>query len=224
MAKTASSTKRALIGKANSTIVIATAVAAFVVVFCAIASKTLISQASYQNRVISTKKKALATLESDLNARDSLVAAYKTFVGTPQNILGGNPDGSGDQDGDNAKIILDALPSKYDFPALTTSLEKLITSQGLSIDSIAGTDDEVSQSATLASGAPAPVAMPFQIQVNGSYESVKSLISIFERSIRPIQVQKIELTGSEGSMSAVIEAQTFYQPEKTLNIKSEVVK
>ncbi|HEX9153250.1 MAG TPA: type 4a pilus biogenesis protein PilO [Candidatus Saccharimonadales bacterium] len=224
MAKTASSTKRALIGKANSTIVIATAVAAFVVVFCAIASKTLISQASYQNRVISTKKKALATLESDLNARDSLVAAYKTFVGTPQNILGGNPDGSGDQDGDNAKIILDALPSKYDFPALTTSLEKLITSQGLSIDSIAGTDDEVSQSATLASGAPAPVAMPFQIQVNGSYESVKSLISVFERSIRPIQVQKIELTGSEGSMSAVIEAQTFYQPEKTLNIKSEVVK
>jgi hypothetical protein len=224
MAKTASSTKRALIGKANSTIVIATAVAAFVVVFCAIASKTLISQASYQNRVISTKKKALATLESDLNARDSLVAAYKTFVGTPQNILGGNPDGTGDQDGDNAKIVLDALPSKYDFPALTTSLEKLITSQGLSIDSIAGTDDEVSQSATLASGAPAPVAMPFQIQVNGSYESVKSLISVFERSIRPIQVQKIELTGSEGSMSAVIEAQTFYQPEKTLNIKSEVVK
>lgn len=224
MAKTASSTKRALIGKANSTIVIATAVAAFVVVFCAIASKTLISQASYQNRVITTKKKALATLESDLNARDSLVAAYKTFVGTPQNILGGNPDGSGDQDGDNAKIILDALPSKYDFPALTTSLEKLITSQGLSIDSIAGTDDEVSQSATLASGAPAPVAMPFQIQVNGSYGSVKSLIGVFERSIRPIQVQKIELTGSEGSMSAVIEAQTFYQPEKTLNIKSEVVK
>ncbi|HET8671710.1 MAG TPA: type 4a pilus biogenesis protein PilO [Candidatus Saccharimonadales bacterium] len=224
MAKTASFTKRALISKANSTIVVATAVAAFLVVFCGVASKTLLSQASYQNRVITTKKKALSTLQSDLNARDSLVASYKTFVDTPQNVLGGNPEGTGDQDGDNAKIVLDALPSKYDFPALTTSLEKLITSQGLAIISITGVDEEVTQAANLVTGEPQPIAMPFQVQVNGSYESIKSLINVFERSIRPIQVQKIEINGSEGSMTATIDAQTFYQPEKILNIRNEVVR
>jgi hypothetical protein len=225
MAKTASFTKRALIGKANSTIVIATAVAAFLVVFCGVASKTLISQASYQNRVIAAKKKAFATLQSDLNARDSLVASYRTFVDTPQNVLGGNPEGTGDQDGDNAKIILDSLPSKYDFPALTTSLEKLIESQGLDIVSINGVDEEITQAANQATGDdPQPIPMPIQVQVTGSYESIKSLINVFERSIRPIQVQKVEINGSEGSMTATIDAQTFYQPEKTLNIKSEVVR
>lgn len=224
MPKTASFTKRALISKANSTIVISTAVAAFLFIFCAVASKTLISQASYQNRVISSKKKALATLKSDLSARNSLVSSYKSFVGTPQNVLGGNPDGSGDKDGDNAKIVLDALPSKYDFPALATSLEKLVQNQGLTVLGISGTDEEVTQAANQTSATPQPIAMPFQVQVSGSYDSIRALVNDFERSIRPFQIQKVELSGAEGSMTATIDAQTFYQPEKGLNIKTEVVK
>lgn len=204
--------------------VIATGIAAFVVVFAAVASKTLISQASYQNRVISAKKEALAILEADLDARDTLVASYRTFVATPQNVLGGNPEGSGDQDGDNAKITLDALPSKYDFPALATSLEKLISSQGLQIMGISGTDEEITQAANQTEGKPQPIAMPFQVQVGGSYESIQSLVDVFRRSIRPFQIQKIEISGDEGSMTATIDAKTFYQPEKSLNIRSEVVR
>jgi hypothetical protein len=122
MAKTGSFTKRALISKANSTMVIATGIAAFVFVFSAVASKALFSQASYQNRVITQKKKALSTLNGDISAVSTLKSSYKSFIGTPRNVLGGNPTGTGDQDGDNAKIVLDALPSKYDFPALATSV------------------------------------------------------------------------------------------------------
>lgn len=225
MAKTVSFTKRALISKANSTIVAATAVAAFVVVFSAVASKTLFSQAAYQQRVIAQKQKALTTLKSDISAVDNLKTSYKSFVDTPRNVLGGNPAGTGDQDGDNAKIILDALPSKYDFPALTTSLEKLITAQGLQIQGITGTDDEVKQSANQASATPQPFAMPFQVRVSGSYDSIKNLLSVFERSIRPIQVKKVEVDSAAqgGTMTAIIDAQTFYQPEKSLKIRTEVV-
>jgi hypothetical protein len=223
MAKTASFTKRSLITKANSRMVWATGIAAFVVIFSAVASKALISQAGYQNKVISAKKEAFATLESDLNARDSLVSSYRAFIGTPQNVLSGNPDGSGPQDGDNAKIILDALPSRYDFPALATSLEKLIVGQGLTIVSITGTDDEVAQAANQVSATPAPVPMPFTVQVSGSYDAIQSLVDTFGRSIRPIQVTKLQVTGGDGSMTAIIDAKTFYQPEKSLNIKSEVV-
>ena len=224
MARTASFTKRTLITKANSTMVIATAAAAFIVVFTLVASKGLIGQASYQNRVISAKKKALVQLKSDLNARDSLVSSYEAFVGTSQNVLGANPDGTGDQDGDNTKIVLDALPSKYDFPALTTSLEKLITGQGLQIVSITGTDQEVTEHSNQTSSSPAPVIMPFQIQVSGPYQSAQNLVSVFERSIRPFQIQSIELSGDQGNMTVNISAQTFYQPEKSLKIKNEVVK
>ncbi|HEY5667855.1 MAG TPA: type 4a pilus biogenesis protein PilO [Candidatus Saccharimonadales bacterium] len=224
MPKTASFTKRALISKANSTIVIATGVAAFLVVFCAVASKTLIGQAMYQNRVIAAKKQALSTLKGDLSARDSLVASYKSFIGTPQNILGGNPAGTAANDGDNAKIVLDALPSKYDFPALATSLEKLVANEGLTVMGISGTDKEITQAANQSSANPLAVAMPFQLQVSGSYQSIKGLVSDLERSIRPFQVLKVGLSGQEGSMTATIQAQTYYQPEKGLNIKTEVVK
>ncbi|HET7641376.1 MAG TPA: hypothetical protein VFK47_21885, partial [Ktedonobacteraceae bacterium] len=165
MARTLSATKRSLITDANSKIVIATAVAAFLVVFSLVACKALWSQANYQNRVISAKKKALSQLQSDLNARDSLVASYRSFVGNSTNVLGGNPNGTGDQDGDNAKIVLDALPSKYDFPALTTSLEKMITGQKLTINNITGIDQEVTQQAKQSSATPAPITMPFQIAV-----------------------------------------------------------
>ena len=226
MAKTGSFTKRALISKANSTMVMATGIAAFVFVFSGVASKALFSQATYQNKIIAQKKKALSTLKSDINAVDSLKESYRAFVDTPRNVLGGNPQGTGDQDGDNAKIVLDALPSKYDFPALTTSLEKLITAQGLEIQSISGTDDELQQQGNQSSATPQPIAVPFQVRVAGPYEGIKGLLNVFERSIRPIQIQKIEVDSAAqgGTMVAVIDAQTFYQPEKSLNIRTEVVR
>jgi hypothetical protein len=226
MAKTGSFTKRALISKANSTMVLATGIAAFVFIFSAVASKALFSQAAYQNKVISQKRKALSTLKSDIGAVDTLKASYKSFVETPRNVLGGNPTGTGDQDGDNAKIVLDALPSKYDFPALTASLEKLITSQGLEIQAINGTDQEADQATKQSSPTPAPIEVPFQVRVSGSSESVKNLLDVFERSIRPVQVQKVEIDSAAqgGNVVAIIDAQTFYQPEKSLKIKTEVVK
>jgi hypothetical protein len=227
MAKTASFTKRALISKANSTMVIATAVAAFIFIFSMVASKALFSQASYQNKVIDQKKKALATLKGNVSAVGSLKESYRSFVETPRNVLGGNPGGTGAQDGDNAKIVLDALPSKYDFPALATSLEKLITAQGLEIQAISGTDDEVQQSTGSASGtSPVPVPIPFQVRVSGSFDAIKNLIDNFERSIRPIQIKKIDMSAEANgnNLTALIDAQTFYQPEKSLTIRTEVVK
>lgn len=65
--------------------------------------------------------------------------------------------------------------------------------------------------------------MPFQIQVTGAYTSIQALVDVLQRSIRPFQIQTLELSGDESSMSATITAQTFYQPEKSLEIKQEVV-
>lgn len=223
MAKMQLSTKRALIDKTNSKIVAYTAVAAFMVVFTLVASKTLISQAMYQNRVISAKKTAVSQLKTDIQQTSSLVTAYKAFVDTPQNVLGGNPSGSGPKDGDNAQVVLDALPSAYDFPAMATSLEKLLTSQNVQIQSITGTDDEVAQSGNQSSGSPAPVAMPFQISVTGNYQAIQHLVEAFNASIRPFQIQTMQLSGNESNMTLTMSAQTFYQPQKVFNVSTKVV-
>ncbi len=220
----APSAKRLMIDQANARIVAYVSIAAFIVVFSLVATKTLVSQASYQNRVIGKKRTAVTQLKSDIAATSQLKTAYDAFTGTSQNVLGGSPAGSGPQDGSNAKIVLDALPSSYDFPGLTTSLEALLSGQGVTITSIAGTDDEVAQSTNQSSTTPQPVPIPFSISVQGDYTGIQNVIKAFENSIRPIQVQTLNLTGSQNKLTLTVTAQTYYQPAKSLNIKKVVVK
>ncbi|MBI1856808.1 hypothetical protein HY003_00730 [Candidatus Saccharibacteria bacterium] len=224
MVKLAFSTKRLQIDKANSAVVIATAVAVFIAVFSLFASKALLSKRSYQGRVIDGKEKAVKQLKDNLVARDGLVSAYKQFVEAPTNILGGNPNGTGEKDGDNARLILDALPSKYDYPALASSLEKILTDKSFVFKSITGSDDEIVQQKNPSSPEPEVVDMPFEITVGSTYNAAPSLILLFENSIRPFQIQKLSLSGTNADLATVIKAKTFYLPEKNLNIGTKVVK
>jgi hypothetical protein len=213
------------IGKANAQMVAAIAIASFVTVFCLVASQSLWSTQRYQSRVIAAKEKANTQLKANEKAVDSLVASYKSFVTTGNNVLGGSINGTGDNDGDNAKIVLDALPSKYDFPALTSSLEKIFKDQNLNVTSITGTDDEVAQSATASSASPATVTMPFSFTIsNASYSSVQNLISILQRSIRPISIDSLTLAGGANDMQFTVNAHTYYQPGKDLSITKQVVR
>lgn len=223
MARTTTLTKRVLIDKANRNTVLVTSLAAFVLIFALIAGRAMVSQISYQQRVIDAKKEALATAQQDLQALDSLEASYREFVAADPNVLSGSVSGKGELDGDNARIVLDALPSRYDFPALTTSLEEIITGESMQILGISGTDQEAEQ-VDQGTPNPAPAPMPFQVQASGSYRTVQDLVSAFQRSIRPFKIQTLEISGGESSMNVSINASTFYQPEKTLSITEEVVK
>lgn len=223
MAKNPVSTskKRILIDKNNATMVIIISIMAFVTVFSLVASNAILSQRSYQAKVIDEKKKALKQLKTNNEAATKLIAAYKVFVSPSENIIGGSSTGTGERDGDNAKIVLNALPSKYDFPALATSLENILIKQNLNIEGITGIDDEVAQSGTKTVE---PVEMPFQISVKGTYDGAQALSDIFQRSIRPIVINKISLEGEDSSLNIVIAAKTYYQPEKVINITTKVVK
>ncbi len=217
------STKRLQINKANTMMVAVLAVASFVTVFSMIASKALLSQRAYQAKVIAQKRETLNTLKANNQAVTTLVTSYQAFVQTSENVIGGSPDGKGDKDGDNAKIILDALPSKYDFPALVTSLQKVLSGSGLGNINITGTDDEVNQSSQTDSGTPQPVVMPFTASVTGNYKSLQNLLTVLERSIRPIQIQAIKLSGSDNDLVMEITAQTYYQPGKALTLGSKEI-
>jgi hypothetical protein len=223
MAKIELSSKRLQISKTNLYIVTVVSIACFVSIFALTASKTLLSQRSYQAKVISQKVTAKKQLQANLEARDKLVSQYKLFVGSSTNAIGGVTNGNGDRDGDNAKIILDALPSKYDYPALATSLEKILSSSSLTITDISGTDDELNQSAG-SSSAPTPVDMPFTISFDGTPDNANNFFGVLQRSIRPIKIQQVTITGNDAKLSTNIVAKTYYQPEKSLSIKSEVVR
>jgi hypothetical protein len=216
--------KRVQIDKSQAAIVGVIAGAVFVTVFSLIASRALFNQANYQRKVIASKEKARDNIEGNVDKVEDLVKAYKEFTSTQTNMLDGNPNGTGEKDGDNARLILDALPSKYDFPAVTSSIEKIVQDRKLKLSEITGVDDEVVQVKVGQSDNPQPVDIPVQFKVKGGIKSVRDLIGTLERSIRPFNTQKLTIEGGGGSMTVTIETKTYYQPEKLLRSRTEDVK
>ncbi len=215
--------KRLQISKANTVMVATIAGAAFITVFSLVAARALWSTRGYQQRVINEKEATVAQLEANIAAVDDLVVSYKTFVEAPKNMMGGSSTGSGPRDGDNAKITLDSLPSKYDFPALATSLQKILEDRNYKVDNISGIDDEIAQSTEVASSAQ-PVEMLFEMGGTNDFSAASGLLTTLERSIRPITVLKVGLSGEDGNLSVAISAKSYYQPEKPLNVNKKVVK
>jgi uncharacterized protein YpmS len=225
MADTQIMTKRMAINKANAQMVIIVGVAAFVTVFCLVAAKAVWSQNSYQARVTTAKETANKQLKSNISAYDNLTTSYESFVSTPNNVIGGLSNGNGSNDGDNAKVVLDALPPSYDFPALTSTLEKILDNGNFKASSITGTDDQLNQENNTSSSDPQPVSMPFTFSVsNTSYGSVGQLINTLQHSIRPIQIDTLDLSGGSSQMTVSVTAHTYYQPSKSLSITTKVVK
>lgn len=219
------STKRVAISRANAQMVAVLSVAAFVTVFCLYAATAVWSQNSYQARVVTAKTKAKHQLEDNLDAYSKLASAYNAFNKAPTNVIGGTPTGTGDNDGSNAKIILDALPSTYDFPALTSSIEKIVSKDNLKITNITGVDDQINQQSVTAQSNPTALSIPFTLTVSGTnYDGIKKLVSSLQQSIRPIQVDKITVTGGANNMSVTVDAHTYFQPAKDVNVTKQVVK
>ena len=123
----------------------------------------------------------------------------------------------------NSKLVLDALPSKYDFPALATSLEKVLTDGGYAITGLTGTDNEATVSQDR-SNEPVPVDMPFSLGVIGPYDLVKNVVNDLERSIRPITVDLLEVTGTSTETRVSIQARTYYQPGRSIYYNTKEVK
>jgi hypothetical protein len=219
--------------RANAKAVIIVGIAAFVSVFCLMASHAVFSQNSYQRRLTVAEEATLSQLKTDSDNFKKLKAQYDVFVKKSTNIIGGsssvqvqNPVSGGDEsrDGNNKDIVLDALPSKYDFPAVATSMEKILTAQNLTIAGLSGTDEQLSQQSVGCSANPQPVAMPFSFQITGAkYDQVQTLIKTLQSSIRPIQIDTLELTGSAQSMQLTVNAHTYFQPCTKLNITTQVV-
>lgn len=207
------SVKHIQIDKAHLQMVIVISVATVVFVFSAFAVQALFKQISYQNKVIGLRSKANKTLTSNVAAAQALETSYNAFNDSSESVLGNNTK--------NAKIVLNALPSKYDFPAVVSSVSYLAKISGVGLSDISGNDEELT--AEQQSANPQVVEIPFSVTVAGSYASVQKFIENVQKSIRPFEVLTTDFRGSDATMSATISMKTFYQPEKQLQLQEEVV-
>lgn len=225
MAKLENTTKRVAISKANAQMVIVLSIGAFITVFCLFAAKAVWSQNSYQARVIDAKQQTYDQLKKNIDAYNKLARAYRAFNAASTNVIGGTPGGTGDNDGSNSKIILDALPSSYDFPALTSSIEKIVLKSNLKVSSITGTDDQVNQESNTKAVNPEPVEIPFSLTVsNANYAGIQKLIDSFHKSIRPMQIDKMIVSGGGDDINVTIDGHTYFMPGKEVSVTKKVIK
>lgn len=214
--------------KAQSTILGIVVGAIIVTVFCLTSVKVLVGQALYQQRVINARNASVKQLNEDISDAGKLSTQYNSvFLGSDgENIIGGksvSSDGAVPPDGDNGKIVLDALPTTYDFPALLTSLSKVMSADGIGSQSIGGTDQATSVDSSPTYN-PQPAAINLTVSGSTTYNGSKQLLNDLERSIRPFDVTHLTLSGNESNLTISMDLTTYYQPAKTLSIPSKEIK
>lgn len=219
--------KRFKIGKSESRLVAIVTVAVVITIFSLVSAKTLLSQATYNKRVLNARRDALKQLNANIEAANTLANQYQIFqTGNSTNIIGGKNSTDPNlqpPDGDNARLVLDALPSKYDFPALISSIAKILNNNGMNNQVIDGKDE----SGTIKNDSAAnPQTATITLTVNGAsnYKAVVALVRDFERSTRPFDITKMDIKGSESNMAVSLTMNTYFQPALTLDITTKEIR
>ena len=102
-------------------------------------------------------------------------------------------------------------------------MDKLLKSNGFTLTSITGTDQEASESENSGGVDPEAVEIPFMLESTVNANDGTKFLELFEKSIRPIVVNKVTLASRAGNVKVTLDAKTFYQPEKKMNITEETV-
>ena len=173
--------KRVQIDKAKSNMLFVVTVSTIVAMFCLASAKSLINQATYQRKVLHERRVAISQLEKNLTTAGNLASQYKIFNSPSTNLIGGKSTADPNAqppDGDNARIVLNALPSIYDFPALISSVTKILNGQNIAIPSIGGADASASIDNAPTTN-PQPQTIALTIGGSSNINGVQRLIADF---------------------------------------------
>lgn len=207
-------TKQLRIKKSSSAVFITIAIASVLVSISLVFLNILNTQRTFNDRVQGEKEQVVASLESNVRNINTLADSF--------NQLESQGDLISDQNKSNSSVILDALPSKYDFPAVATAVQNLAAVSGVTLDDFSGSDEELQ--AVGASVDPLPIDIDFSVSVAGSYEKVNTFMENIEKSIRPINVGNIRIDSvGSNEVRAQFQMTTYYQPTVDLTITTRTI-
>ena len=219
--------KRQQIDSSKRTMFIFVAVAAFVSGIALVVSFFLVQQIWFQGRVISQKQATVNTINANLKAVDGLKDNIR--------LLDTNEALSSVKSSDDSsavQAVLDALPTEPNADALGASLQVMFVGaiDGLTIESLSVTDpsDEGTLAASGSDSEPESndpnLGIGFSMSVSGSAEQLKALLARFERSIRVIKIDSLNVEASKDSLKMDIQGRAYYQPAYDVKIDKKVIK
>ena len=193
--------RRDQVKKASSTVFIAVAAASVIVMFSLISIRFLWERKSYNDRVVTAKTKARNDIQTNLASLEKLSEQYPQLDSSAST---------------NSKTILHALPPVYDYAALASSIDSLASMSGVQSSTSIGED--TSASALTSAPLSQPVEIPLSMNVSGSYDAIKKYVSNLENSIRPIRVVSVTYSGTNSALQLTVQAVTYYQPARSLDV------
>ena len=214
--------KRQAIDKANQTMFLWVAAAAIALSIFVVTIQFMYVQMDFNNRVLAKERETDSTLTKNIENANKLKSAFNILNSSDENV--------------NSEKVLSALPVDRNSSAFGAAIQNTIAPasavqiQSLSFgdsETIVGADsDTTSSSSSATSEATAGNTQPLQVSivVSGSYANIASFIANLEKVTRPISIDSIDLSGSGDSMTLNLQMTTFYQPKKTVDITTKVIK
>lgn len=218
--------KRQQIAGTRKEVLMWVAIASAVVVICLVVGMNIFQRIQYQMKVNAEISKTAKTMETNVKAVDGLI---KNVNDLRANRLLTAPGLKAD-DSTVFQVVIDALPTENDSVSLSSSLQnKILNRSGVTIEQISvdgesssssNDDDEVTTSSV-----EFPVAQPinFRISIVGTYESIKQTLADIERTIRPIIINSLEISGTDDRLTATIQATTYYSSNVNFQVGEKEV-
>lgn len=214
--------KRQQIASANKMIFVWVIVASVAIAFCGVTMQFLVRQAIFNQKIIGAKLETQGTLSKNLENVNKLKQNVDALeADTRLASVKANP---GDT---NLKVVLDALPTADDRTALGASLQQVILPKsGVNVSdltTVTASDDTTGDVAGAVTDSKTPTSS-FNFAATGSYDSVKTMLGDLERTIRPINVQKLALQSSDGQVKATVDGVSYYSPQLTVKLGKKTLK
>ena len=217
--------KRQQIAHANRSMFMWVAGASVIVAFALVVGQFLFQQMIFNEKVLNEKRLTDTTLGQNLEAADKLKSEVNTLL-ADKNLS----ESRAKSTDSNLQVVLDALPTRLDGLNLGTSLQTVLLAgtvrsiETLSVDAdSAAIEEGVEDASTDEASSDAPQEITFRFTVGGNFSNIKNALRALDRSIRPIRVTSLNIEGSDNNLSATVEAKTYYQPAKTIELKEKTV-
>ena len=194
-----------------------------VVGFALVISWFLWQQITFKNTVIGEKHSTIDTLKDNITAADELRSNIRVLeTNTALN------DSKADSNEKALQVVLDALPADANSLALGASIQQRLARgvSGVNIESLsvmpAGSeaDGYVAESTE---GVQNTISFRM-VAVSRNANSLRDLLDRFERSIRVINFDEMNLERSQSEYTLSIEGHAYYEPGKVVELRNKVVK
>ena len=216
--------KRQQIDSSRKTMFVFVAGAAFLAGIALVISIFLIQQIVFHSKVIIEKQSTIFRLDKNLESVDELKKNVRVLeTNSALNSVKANSENSALQ------TVMDALPDNPNADAFGASIKNKFvdTVEGLTLDNLSVTspnsrgeesEDNNSESAD------SPNTLHFSLEVSGSADKLRELLTKFERSIRVIELKSFEIHTSEDKLSLTIQGVAYYEPAQKIHLEKKVVK